>query len=178
MKTDWKKLYESADAQGGYFTLAQANEANFSSQAINKHLGNRMERVRRGVYRLGQYPEHDQAELIVFWLWTEKIGVFSHDTALFLYDLSDALPRYTTITVPLAWKTRRLTIPEGLNLRHSATKPDSSWIDVVPVTTYLRTLEDCKKDPLLVPFFEQALIEVEERSLLTDENIQKLKGLE
>lgn len=175
-KPDWKILRSIAEEQGGFFTTAQAKKAYLSSQAINKHLGKRLERIRRGIYRFSHYPIDEQSDLIVYWLWTEKMGIFSHDTALFLYNLSDALPRYTTITIPLAWKTRRLTTPEGLRLRYSETQPDFSWSGRVPVTNYFRTLEDCKNDPELYPFFEQAFIEVEERGLISDEEIKALKA--
>jgi hypothetical protein len=44
------------------------------------------------VLRLAQFPPSDHEDLVPLWLWAQKLGVFSHETALFLHDLSDVLP--------------------------------------------------------------------------------------
>ena len=56
--------------------------------------------VRRGIYRLVHFPASDHEDLVVLWLWSEQAGVFSHETALALHDLSDALPGKVHMTLP------------------------------------------------------------------------------
>ena len=51
-----------------------------------------MLRLRRGIYRLVHFPAGEHEELIELWLWTERTGLASHQTALALHGLSDALP--------------------------------------------------------------------------------------
>jgi len=48
--------------------------------------------VRRGVYRLEHFPAGEHEDLVALWLWTDRAGVFSHETALALHGLSDTLP--------------------------------------------------------------------------------------
>ena len=92
-RPDWDSLFSTASGQDGHFTTAQAAEAGYSPQLLAKHLkAGRIRRVRRGVYRVVHYPAAEHEDLVVLWLWSDRTGVFSHETALFLHDLSDALP--------------------------------------------------------------------------------------
>ena len=52
----WDRLFEAATAQDGYVTTAQATDAAFSSQLIAHYVRTeRLVRVHRGVYRLGEH---------------------------------------------------------------------------------------------------------------------------
>lgn len=139
----WDGLYERAAAQGGYFTLGEALEVGFTPPLLHHHCGGRVERVARGVYRLRHFPLQAEDELVPLWLWSQKQGTFSHDTALFLHELSDLLPAKSHLTVLAAWRHRRLRVPPGVVL-HFADLPrdDTTWHGPVPVTTPLRTLRD------------------------------------
>src|SRR2546430_7153184 len=84
-KPDWDRLYETALAQEGHFTTHQALDAGYSSQLLVKHLKNgKITRIRRSVYRLKHFPPGQQEDLVVLWLWSERAGVFSYETALML----------------------------------------------------------------------------------------------
>ena len=161
---DWNRLYATALRQEGHFTTQQANDAGYSPQLLVKYLRNgKVTRVRRGVYRLRHFPPGQQEELVAIWLWSEQAGVFSHETALMLHGLSDALPARAHLIVPAAWRRRRLRIPEGVVLHYApVAKRDRVWIGVVPVTSVARTLADCAADhlapDLLAAAVEQALI--------------------
>ena len=124
---------------------AQAARAGYSPQLLAKYLGNgRVVRVRRGIYRLVHFPASEHEDLVRLWLWAEQAGVFSHETALALHDLSDVLPAKVHMTTPANWQRRRLRVPAGLVL-HYADIPDveRTWLSAVPVTTPTRTLRDC-----------------------------------
>jgi predicted transcriptional regulator of viral defense system len=139
---DWDLLFQVAAAQDGLFTTRQAAEAGYSPQLIAHHLGaGRMVRLRRGVYRLVHFPAGDHEDLTVVWLWSEREGVFSHQTALALHDLSDVLPAQVHLTLPQAWRKRRLRVPDSVVL-HYGDVPESErcWFGPVPATALLRTL--------------------------------------
>ena len=160
---DWDRLYASALGQEGHFTTQQASSAGYSSQLLVKYLrSGKVARVRRGVYRLKHFPAGEQEDLVAIWLWSGQAGVFSHETALMLHELSDALPARAHLTVPAKWRRRRLRIPESVVLHYAGVpKPDRAWIGAVPVTSAPRTLVDCAADlvspDLLLAAVDQAL---------------------
>ena len=142
---DWDQLFEIAAAQDGLITTQQAAEAGYSPQLLAHHLSaGRMLRVRRGIYRLVHFPAGDHEELTAIWLWSEHAGVFSHQTALALHDLSDVLPSQVHLTLPAAWRKRRLRVPEGVVLHYGdVPESDRRWFGPVPATAPMRTLQDC-----------------------------------
>lgn len=144
-RPDWDALYAIAEEQDGYFTTAQAASVGFSSPLLNHHLGaQRLERVRRGIYRLKNYPPGEHEDLVVFWLWSDSRGVFSHETVLALQALGEVFPGRIHMTLPWEWRTRRLTVPKPLLLHYcDLPKEDRAWFGAVPVTTISRALLDC-----------------------------------
>lgn len=164
----WDRLFEVAAAQDGMFTTQQAEEAGYSPQLLSHHLGaQRMIRVRRGVYRLVHFPAGDHDELTALWLWSERAGVFSHQTALALHDLSDVLPSQVHLTLPTSWKKRRLRVPDGVAL-HFNDIPDTerSWFGPVPATAPTRTLDDCAHASFPPDLLRQAAAEALHRGLV------------
>ena len=147
---DWDHLFEIAVAQDGLFTTRQAAAAGYSRPLLDHHLhSGRFIRVRRGVYRLVHFPAGDHEDLTVVWLWSEQEGVFSHQTALALHDLSDVLPAQVHLTLPEAWRQRRLRVPDGVILHYgNVAESERRWFGPVPATTPLRTLEDCAAEHL------------------------------
>ncbi len=165
---DWDRLFEIAVAQDGLFTTSQAAEAGYSPQLIAHHLrGGRILRVRRGIYRLVHFPAGDHEDLTTVWLWAERAGVFSHQTALALHDLSDVLPSHVHLTLPSAWRKRRLRVPEGVIL-HYGDIPERtlSWFGPVPATNPLRTLEDSAAHQVPADILRAATLDALERGLV------------
>lgn len=173
MAPDWHHLYEIAAAQEGLFATQQAAEAGYSPQLLAHHLwAGRMVRVRRGVYRLVHFPAGDHEELTVVWLWSEQQGVFSHQTALALHDLSDVLPARVHLTLPDPWRKRRLRVPDGVVL-HYGNVDDSErrWFGPVPATAPLRTLVDCAAAQLSPELLRGAALDALQRGLVRGEEI-------
>lgn len=166
---DWGHLFEIAAAQDGLFTTQQAAEAGYSPQLLAHHLGTgRVIRVRRGVYRLVHFPAGDHEDLTVVWLWSEQQGVFSHQTALSLHDLSDVLPSQVHLTLPQAWRKRRLRVPDGVVLHHrDVPETERQWFGPVPATTPRRTLEDCAAEHLPPELLRGATFDALDRGLVT-----------
>jgi len=145
MPISWDDLYALAESQAGYFTTAQAGELGWLPQNLRYHVqrGNLM-RIRRGIYRLTRFPPSDLEDLVVVWLWSGREAVFSHETALAMHGLSDLLPSRTYVTVPAAWKARRLRWPAGVRPHYSDLEEhERTWLGEVPLTEPARTLNDC-----------------------------------
>lgn len=166
---DWDRLFEIAVAQDGLFTTQQAAEAGYSPQLLAHHLGaGRVIRVRRGVYRLVHFPAGDHEDLTAVWLWSEHIGVFSHQTALALHDLSDVLPSQVHVTLPDTWRARRLRVPDGVVLHYGDVgESERYWFGPVPATAPLRTLEDCAAENLTPELLRGAALDALDRGLVT-----------
>ncbi len=167
-KPSWTRLYEVASGQEGHFTTQQADEAGYSPQLLRKHIqARRIDRVRRGIYRLVHFPSGEHEDLVVIWLWSERRGVFSHQTALGLHGLSDVLPSKIHLSVPATWSSRRLRVPAGVIVHHAdVAKSERSWFGAVPATSPSRTLEDCSHDKISPDLLRQAARDALARGLV------------
>ncbi|MDC3961172.1 DUF4365 domain-containing protein [Polyangium jinanense] len=181
---DWPpphdRLYDIASAQSGYFTLAQALEAGFTS-ADQLQIEERVESYGGGnVFRLVQFPPTNEHEdLVVTWLLTDKKAVFSHDTALALHELSDILPARQHITLPPGYQ-----MPEGVELGpqvaiyHGTVDPSEiTWMGPVPFTKPYRTLLDCIEDHLSPDLLDQALAQARTRGMISRAEAQALQAV-
>ena len=172
----WDRLYAQAAAQAGYFTTAQAAEAGYSGPLLHKYLRNgKVARARRGVYRLVHLPASNEEGMVVFWLWSDRQGVFSHETALACHELSDLLPHEVEMTVPEPWRHRRLRVPSGLHLHYAdLLDGDRVWYGPVPVTSPARTVNDCAEVGISPEFLEQAVRQGLERGLFAEDDLSAM----
>ena len=175
---DWDHLFEIAAAQEGLFTTQQAAEAGYSPQLLAHHLdAGRMIRVRRGIYRLVHFPMGDHEDLTVVWLWSDQEGVFSHQTALALHDLSDVLPSQVHLTLPEAWRKRRLQVPDGVILHYGdVSESERRWFGPVPATAPLRTLEDCTAEHLPPDLLRGAARDALDRGLVGRDELRAVEA--
>ena len=145
---DERALTTLAASQGGYFTSKQAAAIGYTAPKRNYHVqvGNWV-RECRGIFRLSTQPLPVRPDMILWWLWSrnrqdEPQGVYSHQTALSLHELTDVMPSRLHMTVPKTFR-RSATIPKAIVL-HMSDLPSSAveQIDGVPTTKALRTLID------------------------------------
>jgi predicted transcriptional regulator of viral defense system len=141
---DLRGLETQAYQQGGYFTAPQARAHGASRQLVEHHVRRgRFERVRRGLYRVHGFPRDEHDDMREAWMAVgAREAVLSHQSALALLDLSDAIPDAVHLLVPR--KRRGLRRPPGVILH---THPDSEavptvWRDGLPLSTAARTLAD------------------------------------
>ena len=143
-----KRLYKIAEDQQGFFTTKQAKAAGFAENTHPYHVqaGNWI-REHRGIYRLASFPRGERPDLMLWSLWSRNRGeagqgVYSHQTALSLYDLSDVMPAKLHMTVPRNFR-RNSEIPRVLVL-HFADLPQSDIgaVHGVRVTKPMRTILD------------------------------------
>ena len=169
MGPDWDRLYETALAQEGHFTTQQSLDAGYSSQLLVKYLNSgKIIRVRRTVYRLKHFPPGQQEDLVAVWLWSDRAGIFSHETALMLHELSDVLPARAHLTVPAKWRRRRLQVPDGVVLHYAdVPKGDRAWVGAVPVTSPARALTDCAEDYISPDLLSSAISQALARGMVS-----------
>lgn len=173
------RLFEIAEAQHGLFTAKQAKQAGYSEKAQHYHtsVGNWI-RDHRGIYRLARYPRSEWADLMLWQLWSRNRedvpqGVYSHETALSLYELSDVMPARLHMTVPHGFD-RSADIPSVLVL-HRANVPQSEigTIEGIRVTRPVRSILDVVAEGKLGPeLVRQAIREGEERGLFTNDQLR------
>ncbi len=145
---DERALTTLAASQGSYFTSKQAAAIGYTAPKRNYHVqvGNWV-RERRGIFRLSTQPLPVRPDLILWWLWSrnrqeQPQGIYSHQTALSLHELTDVMPSRLHMTVPKSFR-RSAAIPKSIVLRKADLPPsDIEQIDGVPVTKALRTLID------------------------------------
>ncbi len=174
-KPSGDQLFEIANGQEGYFTAAQARNAGYSPQLLAHHARNgKFERELRGVYRIVHYPVSEQGDRVALWLWSNQEGVFSHESALMMHWLSDALPDKVHFTLPKDWEKRRVKIPQNV-ITYFADIPekDRAWVGAVPVTIPERTLADCAESRVSPELVRQAVNEMRRRGLFPDDLIYR-----
>lgn len=172
-RPDWDHLFETAVAQEGLFTTKQAAAAGYSPQLLTHYVRTgKAVRLRRGIYRLVHFPAGEHEELVAAWLWSEQAGIVSHQTALALHGLSDALPAHVHLTLPACWRKRRFRVPPGVVLHHADIASDErAWFGAVPITNPHRTLSDCADGGLSPELLRQAAQQALRRGLVTRDEI-------
>jgi len=141
-------LFAIADSQQGYFTTNQAVQCGYCRTNFHRHIttGEWIKEL-RGIYRLAHYPTTERPDLVLWSLWSRDIrgnpqGVWSHETALELYELSDVMPAKLHMTVPKGFR-KWTHIPNHIVL-HFANLPEKDIRSQqgYKVTTPLRTIID------------------------------------
>jgi predicted transcriptional regulator of viral defense system len=174
-------LFAIAEGQQGYFTSKQAADAGYQlgSQAHHVKSGNWV-RVERGIYRLTRFPQSSEEQLVIYALWSrnregEPEGVYSHQTALSIHELSDLNPTKLHMTVPAAFrrtaKTPNVLVLHRSNLNETDIEPRHGFA----VTRPLRTIADlAAAESTSRDIVEQALIEGRRSGVITAREISVL----
>ena len=175
-------LFGIAEGQQGYFTTKQATAAGYQlgSQAHHTKSGNWV-RVERGIYRLARFPQSSEEQLVIYAIWSRNLagkteGVYSHQTALSIHELSDVNPSKLHLTVPAAFR-RRAKVPKILVLHRSLLdKKDVEHRQGFAVTRPLCTIADLAVvESVARDIVEQALKEGRQRGLITIREISELR---
>ncbi len=178
-----KNLYRIAEIQQGYFTTKQAKQAGYAENThpYHVHAGNWV-REYRGIYRLANFPPSPQSDLVTWSLWSRNRtdfpqGLYSHVTALSIYQLSDVMPSKLHMTVPYSFR-RNGVIPPILVL-HKATIHDQDIEQMAgfkttrPLRTILDLLEDDETSRHII---KQALEQALQRGLITMTAINRMSN--
>jgi hypothetical protein len=177
-----RRLFGIAEAQEGLFTTKQAKAAGFAENTHPYHVqvGNWI-REYRGIYRLALFPIAEHPDLVKWALWSKNRnevteGVYSHQTALSLYELSDLNPAKLHMTVPTHFR-RNSAIP-GILVLHFADLADD---DVQTAQGFKRTrplrtiLDLIEADTVERAFLRQALRQALDRGLINRHQFKNVK---
>lgn len=158
-------LYQIAESQAGYFSARQAQQAGLSKALLSHHVRRgTFLRIRRGVYRLAQFPEMPHADLTIAWLSAGEKAVLSHESALLLYGLTDLLPAEIHLTVPRT-ASRRLPGVRFYTARLEA--EEVALREGLPLTTLPRTITDLIRSGVAEEWVRQAVQQALARGLVT-----------
>jgi len=180
-QTSKNKLFEIAESQQGLFTAKQAEEAGFINKNHVYHVkAGHWTRVERGIYRLNLFPYTPEQQLVTYALWSrnregEIEGVYSHETALNHYELSDVNPSKLHMTVPKTFRRNSKT-PKVLDLHYGdLSKQETKRSRGYLITTPLRTLQDVIEiQNISFEFIEQAVRQAVERGLIRRSDLVEL----
>ncbi|HET8785763.1 MAG TPA: type IV toxin-antitoxin system AbiEi family antitoxin domain-containing protein [Candidatus Limnocylindrales bacterium] len=177
-KPDHEGLFDTASAQAGYFTAAQALDHGFSSALLTYHTKTgRFVRVVRGLYRLRDYPVQPGEEIVAAWLRQAPDAVVSHESALELLELSDSIADRVHLTVS---RERRRLVPQPGVTIHTTTHPltDAEIIrrHGVRLTAPARTIADVAAAGMGPDQVSAAVGQALRRGLTTPELLRKAAG--
>jgi len=120
-----EKILKIANENNGVVTTTQVTKAGISREylriLVNKNL---LEHSGRGVYIIPTIFDDEMLNLQVRF----KRGIFSHETALFLLDLSDRTPIKYSMTFPLGYNT---TSPGLENVKYHRVKDDLYGLGII-----------------------------------------------
>ncbi len=168
--------FDIAVSQHGHFTSAQARTCGFTWERLSDVTRRgRFIRIRRGIYRLRDFPWYPREEVVAAWLALGKdTAVVSRQSALDLLELSDVIPNASHITVP---RTKR-HIPSIPGVKvHTTTRPFGP-LDIVVrngmrVTSAARTILDTAEAGTGPEQVEMAIQQALERGLTTKSELQE-----
>lgn len=176
------ELFTIADRQQGFFTAKQAEKCGYERSNFHLRLASgEWIQEGRGIYRLGRYPITDRPELVFWTLWSRNRqdipqGVWSHETALDIYELSDVMPSKMHMTVPKNFR-RSIEIPKVLRLYYAdLASSDVEERQGYKVTTPIRTLIDVVRVKTVADeFISQAINQALKRGLILKKQFNNLK---
>lgn len=175
-RPDRRALDQLAYAQEGFFSAAQAAELGFSAQLLAHHArAGRFERLRRGLYRLRDYPTSPHEEIRAAWLAMGDRAVVSHESALELLGLADVMPDRVHLTV--ARRDRGARVPRGVVLHTTATPPsgaDMARRQGIAVTSPARSIVDAAAAGTAPEQIEAAVAEALSAGLATAGQLRRL----
>src|ERR1700722_5899284 len=144
------KFLQIAENQHGYFTSQQAQVCGFSRANFHRKLksGKWCKEELWGIYRLANYQYTLRSELALWTLWSADKqgipqGIWSHETALDIHELSDVAPAKLHMSVPRSFRKSK-KIPNNICLHFVDEIPQSDIENRqgYRITTPLRTLAD------------------------------------
>jgi predicted transcriptional regulator of viral defense system len=176
-RPDRSCLEQLAYSQDGYFTARDAAGCGFSPQLLYHHVrSGRLERERRGLYRLRNYPTSTRTDVRAKWLACGPESVVSHESALDLLGLTDVVPDEVHITVPR--RRRGLRVPQGVLLHTTArlNHSDIVWRDGIPVTAPARSIAESAGSGTAPEQVDIAVAQALSRGLATARQLREAAG--
>lgn len=168
-KPDYKKLYDIAENQSGFFTSGQAEKAGYSWERLSNLVkSGKFSRMAWGIYRIALFPASPYDDFFVAFLKSGPNSVLSHASALSIYDLSDVLPGEIHLIIPKTRSRRR----DGIKYHVcKITKNEITSYRGLPITTVERTIADSIRSGLNDFLIKQAIQQGIDRGMMTRESL-------
>lgn len=173
---NWNCLVEAASQQKGYFTTDQARSCGFSWDLLSHRASSgSIRRIRRGLYRLPDYPSSPREEVMVGWLSSgRESAVVSHESALELHGLTDLIPSSTHVIVPRSRRGYRA--PAGVTVHTTQDLPE---VDIVTregmrITSPARSIADAAETGVSPEHVQVAVREALDRGLTTRKRLFRI----
>ena len=164
-------LYALAELRSGWITAAEATGAGVSRQQLARYAESGvLRRSRYGIYRFRDFPSQPFEDVIEACLWAGPYAIASHETAVAIYGLGNAMPASIHITVPHRLRKKRAGV-----IVHVAPCPPVhvETRDGLQITSAVRTIRDVAEVGT-VDEIVSIVREAEERGLLRQREAQKL----
>jgi hypothetical protein len=172
----WPQLQAKAATQGGYFSLREAADHGIGRQLLQHHVGaGSVRRIGRGAFQLAHFPVALHEEGVLAWLWSEGVGLLSHETALRLHGLIDVWPAQVHLTLPQTWRRLRVRAPAGVVL-HYWNVDESFRVGCAPLpfTDLDQSLLEAAAQSTEPELVESAFVRVLERELREESSLRML----
>lgn len=176
-------LFEIVKSQHGIFTAKQAVDAGYdrNTHPYQVKKGYWI-REYRGIYRHAHFHFDPESEYVVWSLWSRNRldkpqGVYSHDTALSIFDLSDLNPSRLHMTIPPGFR-KNCEIPEHLVLHAGELEDqDIQNREGYKVTRPVKAILDlCREETVSRDIISQAVAEGISKGLITQREKRVASG--
>ena len=154
----YTQLAQHAAENYGYISGEDARELGVPMGTLNA-LARRgqLERVAHGIYRVPLIQPSALDEYMLATLWPGGRGRISHESALGLFDMSDANPAKIHVTVPASYRTHR-DVPELYVLHHEdLAEVDEANFEGIPVVSPARAVRQAHARHVRRSLLEQAI---------------------
>lgn len=180
-RSRFDELAYLAEEHDGLVTSEQAREYGLTGSVLARLVQRgRIERTSRGVYRIpyfqpGRFSQYREA---VLWAKAnrgpQQVAV-SHATALRVYGISDANPRWIHLTIPKSARLRRQQ-PKGVVLhRDDLTEEDITVHEGIPLTTVGRTVHDLLSSNARIDLISQAISDARREGFIEYAEVRRLR---
>ncbi len=171
-------LLDHAQQQYGYLTPADARALDIDPTQLRLMAARHtLEHLGHGLYRMPMVPVTQLDAYMEAVLWTSRLGVLSHETALDLHELCDVNPSAIHITVPSGFRTRK-AVPEIYRLHpFELDSAEVGWHEGIPIVTPERAILGGIEQALGWQLVDQAIDTARARGLITKAAARRLATL-
>ena len=167
-----RELSALALRQAGYFTGEQARDVGYTHQAQRYHVerGN-WTQVGRALFRLPDWPEREEDVYVRWRLWSRRLGVVSHQSALSVYRLGDVNPNLVHLTVPPGFRARdpAVALHRGAPPPDDVTEREAGYV----ITTPERSLLDAAAAELTQEQVDAAVADAVDEGLVVPRRLRE-----
>lgn len=163
----YTELFDIAADQYGFVTTTDASMVGApDGTLVDLRRHGHVRRVAHGVYRFVSIPSTPFDEYMQAVLWSRRLGILSHDSALLLWELCDVSPTKIHLTVPKHARLRRST-PAIYEVHARDLDPaDVTNLEGMQLVTPRRAIEDGVERHLDGRLIEQAISSARARGLV------------